>query len=42
MLDEHKMDVVETFMDAWNRQDVEKVADCYAEDLAYIDPNTPG
>jgi hypothetical protein len=36
MLDEHKTDLVEAFMDAWNRQEVEKVADCYAEDLAYI------
>ena len=42
MLDKHKTDLVQTFMDAWNRQDVEKVAGCYAEDLAYIDPNTRG
>ena len=30
------------FLDAWNRQDVEAVVDCYTEDCIYVDPNTRG
>ena len=29
-------------LDAWNSQDVERVAACYAEDVRYRDPNTRG
>jgi ketosteroid isomerase-like protein len=32
----------ETFLDAWNRQDVEAVLECYTEPLVYRDPNTRG
>lgn len=30
------------FLDAWTAQDVERVLDCYTEDLRYRDPNTRG
>ncbi|HET7202399.1 MAG TPA: nuclear transport factor 2 family protein [Steroidobacteraceae bacterium] len=30
------------FLDAWNSQDVERVLDCYTDDLRYRDPNTRG
>ena len=30
------------FLDAWNRQDVDAVVDCYTEDCTYVDPNTRG
>ncbi len=29
-------------LDAWNRQDVDAVLDCYTEDCTYLDPNTRG
>lgn len=32
----------EVVYDAWNRQDVEAVVQCYTEDLVYRDPNTRG
>jgi ketosteroid isomerase-like protein len=34
--------LVIAFLDAWNSQDVERVAACYTEDLRYRDPNTRG
>ena len=30
------------FLSAWNTQDVERVVACYADDVAYRDPNTRG
>ncbi len=36
------IEMSEKFLAAWNEQDVEKVAGCYAPDLQYIDPNTKG
>lgn len=30
------------FLDAWTAQDVERVLDCYTDDLRYRDPNTRG
>ena len=38
--DMHRL--AETFLDAWNSQDVEKVLACYTEDVRYVDPNTRG
>jgi uncharacterized protein (TIGR02246 family) len=35
-------DLVTRFLDAWNAQDVERVLDCYTEDVRYRDPNTRG
>jgi ketosteroid isomerase-like protein len=32
----------ERVLDAWNRQDVDAVVDCYTHDLVYRDPNTDG
>jgi ketosteroid isomerase-like protein len=34
--------IAQQVLDAWNRQDVDAVVDCYAEDCAYLDPNTRG
>jgi ketosteroid isomerase-like protein len=34
--------LVQRFLDAWNRQDVEAVLGCYTEDVRYRDPNTRG
>lgn len=34
--------VIARFLDAWNSQDVERVAACYTEDVRYRDPNTRG
>ncbi len=34
--------LVERFLGAWTSQDVERVLDCYDEDLRYRDPNTRG
>lgn len=34
--------LTETFLAAWNAQDVERVVACYTEDVAYRDPNTRG
>lgn len=32
----------ERFLSAWNTQEVERVLDCYADDLMYHDPGTRG
>lgn len=32
----------ESFLSAWNSQDVERVVACYTEDVVYRDPNTRG
>ena len=29
-------------LEAWNTQDVDTVANCYTEDVSYLDPNTRG
>jgi ketosteroid isomerase-like protein len=34
--------LVKRFLDAWTSQDVERVLDCYTDDLRYRDPNTRG
>jgi ketosteroid isomerase-like protein len=34
--------LVADFLDAWNSQDVERVLDCYTDDVRYRDPNTRG
>ena len=34
--------LVDQFLAAWNSQDVERVVDCYTEDVRYRDPNTRG
>jgi len=34
--------LVARFLDAWNSQDVERVLDCYTDDVRYRDPNTRG
>jgi steroid delta-isomerase-like uncharacterized protein len=34
--------LVADFLAAWNSQDVERVLDCYTEDVRYRDPNTRG
>lgn len=34
--------LVTQFLDAWNSQDVERVLDCYTDDVHYRDPNTRG
>lgn len=42
-MDEPKMlALTERFLAAWNSQEVERVLDCYTEDLLYRDPNTRG
>jgi len=34
--------LVTDFLGAWNSQDVERVLDCYTDDVRYRDPNTRG
>jgi hypothetical protein len=42
-MDEAKLkEFTENFVDAWNSQDVDRVAGCYSDDLFYVDPNTKG
>ena len=36
------LQLAETFLSAWNDQDVERVISCYTEDCVYQDPNTRG
>lgn len=40
--DERLKRLTETFLGAWNSQNVEQVLACYTEDLVYRDPNTRG
>ncbi|MBI3202092.1 MAG: nuclear transport factor 2 family protein [Myxococcales bacterium] len=35
-------DLIEKFLGAWTAQDVDRVLDCYTDDLCYRDPNTRG
>jgi ketosteroid isomerase-like protein len=39
---EHRDQLVDRFLAAWNSQDVERVLECYTEDARYRDPNTRG
>ena len=39
---EHRDFLVKRFLDAWTSQDVERVLDCYTDDVRYHDPNTRG
>jgi ketosteroid isomerase-like protein len=39
---EHRDALVTRFLEAWTSQDVERVLDCYTDDLRYRDPNTRG
>lgn len=38
----HLDGLIAKFLDAWTAQEVERVLDCYTEDLRYRDPNTRG
>ena len=38
----HRDFLVKRFLDAWTSQDVERVLDCYTDDVRYHDPNTRG
>lgn len=42
MNQEHRDRLVTRFLDAWTSQDVERVLDCYTDDVRYRDPNTRG
>lgn len=42
MNQEHRDRLVTRFLDAWTSQDVQRVLDCYTDDLRYHDPNTRG
>lgn len=42
MNQEHLDALIARFLDAWTAQDVDRVLDCYTEDLRYRDPNTRG
>ncbi|MCC6899550.1 MAG: nuclear transport factor 2 family protein [Polyangiaceae bacterium] len=35
-------ELIERFLRAWTAQDVDRVLDCYTDDLRYRDPNTRG
>jgi ketosteroid isomerase-like protein len=35
-------ELAESFLEAWNSQDVDRTASCYTEDVTYVDPNTRG
>jgi ketosteroid isomerase-like protein len=39
---EHRDFLVRRFLEAWTSQDVERVLDCYTDDVRYHDPNTRG
>ena len=36
------LQLAESFLSAWNSQDVDRVLSCYTEDCVYQDPNTRG
>src|SRR5437899_10533730 len=40
-LERHRR-LAEHVLSTWNTQDVERVLDCYRDDLVYLDPNTRG
>ena len=39
---EHRDRLITRFLAAWTSQDVERVLDCYTDDVRYHDPNTRG
>jgi ketosteroid isomerase-like protein len=39
---QHRDFLVARFLDAWTSQDIERVLDCYTDDVRYCDPNTRG
>ena len=39
---QHRDALIARFLEAWTSQDVERVLDCYTDDLRYHDPNTRG
>ena len=39
---QHAIRLAERLLDSWNTQEVERVVDCYTEDVRYRDPNTRG
>lgn len=39
---ETMLDLARGFLDAWNSQEVDRVAGCYTQDVEYFDPNTRG
>jgi ketosteroid isomerase-like protein len=39
---QHRDRLIARFLEAWTSQEVERVLDCYTEDLRYRDPNTRG
>lgn len=39
---DHLDQLIDRFLEAWNAQDVDRVLDCYTEDVHYRDPNTTG
>src|SRR3989304_7876127 len=36
------LELIETVLSAWNRQDIDAVISCYTDDCVYQDPNTRG
>ena len=36
------IELAEQLLESWNTQEVERVADCYTDDVRYRDPNTRG
>jgi ketosteroid isomerase-like protein len=42
MTRETMLRIAEETLAAWTAQDVERVLDCYTDDLRYLDPNTRG
>ena len=36
------LELARNCLDAWNTQDVDRVASCYTDDVVYADPNTRG
>jgi ketosteroid isomerase-like protein len=39
---EEVLELTQAVLDAWNKQDVEAVVECYTPDCTYWDPNTRG
>ena len=39
---ETMLGLADEFLGAWTAQDVDRVLDCYTDDLLYSDPNTRG
>ncbi|MGZ6833772.1 MAG: nuclear transport factor 2 family protein [Mycobacteriaceae bacterium] len=39
---ERAIELAERLLESWNTQDVERLVDCYTDDVRYRDPNTRG